>query len=262
MIPKLLCAVALALVLPCGHAQSVPDRRVAATQDEPVVISGTVPDEAARAMLLARLRELYGPSRVVDRLEVGGVVPPPNWTQHATAALTDDLVRVRAGELQVNGTRVALSGQVANEAQRQRIASDIATALNPTYTVNNALEVAADPQRLLDRTLADRVVEFELGAAALTAEGVKVLDEMVATIATLRAPRMRIVGHTDSSGDRLSNIRLSLARADAVRQYLAARGIPAERMAALGAGPDQPVASNATAAGRARNRRIEFHVEE
>jgi OOP family OmpA-OmpF porin len=221
-----------------------------------------VPDEAARAALLTRLRQLYGSTRVVDQLEVGGVVPPPKWTQHVTAALTANLVQVRQGELQVNGTQLALRGQVANEAQRQQIASDIATALDAGYTLNNALRVAHDPQRLIDQTLARRVVEFELGAATLTPEGVRVLDELVAAITMLEAPPMQIVGHTDSSGDRLANTGLSLARAQAVKEYLAAKGIPADRMSALGAGPDRPIASNATPEGRARNRRIEFHIQQ
>jgi OOP family OmpA-OmpF porin len=262
MIPMLLSALALTLAMSYGYAQPAAVRGRTGTGDKPVIIAGTVPDEAARAALLTRLRELYGAARVVDQLEVGGVVPPPNWTQHVTAALTADLVQVRGGELQVNGTQVALRGQVANEAQRQQIASDIATALNPAYTVNNALTVAQDPQRLIDQTLANRVVEFELGAATLTAQGVAVLDKLVAAIATLEAPRIQVVGHTDSSGDRLANIGLSLARAEAVRHYLAGKGIAADRMSALGAGPDRPVASNATAEGRARNRRIEFHILE
>ncbi|MCH2219874.1 MAG: BON domain-containing protein, partial [Dechloromonas sp.] len=49
-----------------------------------VVASGSVPDEASRAAILARLRELYGTQNVVDRLEVGGVVPPPNWSENMT----------------------------------------------------------------------------------------------------------------------------------------------------------------------------------
>jgi OmpA-OmpF porin, OOP family len=46
-----------------------------------VVASGTVPDEASRATILGKLRDLYGAANVVDRLEVGGVVPPPNWSE-------------------------------------------------------------------------------------------------------------------------------------------------------------------------------------
>ena len=49
-----------------------------------LIAAGTVPDEAARAAILGKLRELYGAANVVDRLEVGGVVPPPNWADNVT----------------------------------------------------------------------------------------------------------------------------------------------------------------------------------
>ena len=69
-------------------------------------------------------------------------------------------------------------------------------------------------------------------------------------------------GHTDSAGDRAFNIRLSEERAAAVAEYLAARGIPRDRLDPVGFGPDEPVASNDTRDGRAANRRIEFKMIE
>jgi len=69
-----------------------------------------------------------------------------------------------------------------------------------------------------------------------------------------------VIGHTDNTGTREANLALSLARAGAVRSYLAAKGIAAASIAVAGAGPDQPLADNASAEGRARNRRIEFRV--
>lgn len=232
----------------------------AANPEGAVVISGTVPDQASRAAILAKLTTLYGDVRIVDALEVGGVVPPPNWTSHVTALLEPGIRQVRAGQLQVSGTRVALHGKVSNEAQRQQIASTAAAALTPAYTVINALSVSADEQAVLNQTLGDRVVEFDSGSATLTAAGARILDEMAASIIRLDVGRVQIVGHTDSHGNRLANIGLSLERANAVRAYLQSRGIDAERMSALGAGPDQPVADNDTAQGRARNRRIEFRT--
>ena len=76
----------------------------------------------------------------------------------------------------------------------------------------------------------------------------------------LRADKIQIIGHTDSSGSRSTNLALSQARADAVRDYLADKGLPVSRFEAMGVGPDQPVATNATPEGRAKNRRIEFRA--
>lgn len=230
--------------------------------DDKVVVTGTVPDEAARTSIIARLREVYSPALIIDRLEVGGVIAPPNWSGNVNRVLGAGIRQVRRGQLDINGTQVAISGNVANEARRQQIASDIATALNSTYTVNNGLVASGSAQALLDQTLADRVVEFESGSATLTLAGVSILEEMAAAIVKLENPRIQIVGHTDSTGNRMTNIALSLARADTVKSYLANKGIAAANMNALGAGPDRPVTSNETPAGRAKNRRIEFRLQE
>jgi len=229
-------------------------------QSGAVVVSGQVPDEGSRAAILGKMRELYGAANVVDRLEVGGVVPPPNWTEYMTKLLTENLKNIRDGQMQVNGTRVSLKGQVENEALRQQVVSQIATALNPTYTVDNALLVRGGGQTVLDQTLSNRVVEFESGSARLTPGGITILKEMLAAMKQIGNPRVQIVGHTDSSGDRLANIGLSLARANAVRAYLIENGIPANSLNAVGSGPDQPVSSNETSEGRAKNRRIEFRL--
>jgi OOP family OmpA-OmpF porin len=223
------------------------------------IVSGTVPDQASRNAILGRMRDLYGADAVVDRLEVGGVIPPPNWTEYMRKLLGPNLKQVRHGQLTVNGTQISVQGNVANEAQRQQIVSDMATVLNPTYTVDNRLAVDSG-QSLLDNTLSNRVIEFESNSAQLTPTGIAILNEMATAIVKLDNPRLQVVGHTDGNGNRLSNIALSLARANAVRHYLIGKNIPASSITALGAGPDQPVVANDTPEGRAKNRRIEFRL--
>jgi OOP family OmpA-OmpF porin len=72
--------------------------------------------------------------------------------------------------------------------------------------------------------------------------------------------RFLIEGHTDNVGNREANIRLSKARADAVRAYFVSKGIAASRLATVGIGPDQPVGPNDSAEGRAKNRRVQLRV--
>lgn len=233
---------------------------IAEPPPSPVKVSGTVPDEATRAAVLSRLRDIYGPKGVIDAIEVGGVVPPPNWKKHVAGLLTEDLKGISNGQVRIDGTQVTLKGQVRNEAQRQGIASRVATGLNPTYVVDNELIVVAQAQDVINQTLADRIVEFESGSARLTSAGVSVLEEMASAIARFDGAEIQVVGHTDNSGSRMANVALSLARANAVRDYLMTKGIEGGRITALGAGPDKPVTTNATAEGRARNRRIEFRM--
>ncbi|MBL8658919.1 MAG: OmpA family protein, partial [Rhodospirillales bacterium] len=71
---------------------------------------------------------------------------------------------------------------------------------------------------------------------------------------------IEIGGHTDSTGDPEKNLALSQARADAVRQALIDHGVAPEMLSAKGYGGTQPIASNDTAQGRERNRRIAFSV--
>ena len=71
---------------------------------------------------------------------------------------------------------------------------------------------------------------------------------------------VRVEGNTDNLGSQRYNEKLGQERADAVKAYLNQRGIEAQRMIVSGRGPDLPVADNATSAGRAQNRRIEFII--
>jgi OOP family OmpA-OmpF porin len=226
----------------------------------PIVISGTVPDEATHAKLVARVRELYGADRVVDQMVIGKVTLPPNWTEHLNRLLDPSLRQISHGQLKVEGNQINVRGEVANEAVRQQIASDMATRLNPTYTIHNGLQVAAQDQGLLDNALANRNIEFESGSANLTESGKNILNAIAAVLTKLQDKHVDITGYTDNHGVRLSNINLSQARANAVKAYLVERQVQPDHINTYGLGPDQPIASNDTAEGRARNRRIEFRV--
>lgn len=101
-------------------------------------------------------------------------------------------------------------------------------------------------------------VNFESGSAQLTPESYRTLEDVLKTLIENPSIIIEIRGHTDNSGSFATNMRLSEQRALAVKNYLVARGISSNRIRAVGYGPKQPIASNATAQGRAANRRIEF----
>lgn len=225
-----------------------------------VVVGGKVPDEATKAAVLSRLRDTYGAGNVVDQIEVGDVATPPNWASNVQKLIGPQLRQIKKGQLKIDGTQIDVKGEVPNESQRQQLASDMANALNPTYTIRNGLRVSASEQGVLDQTLANRTIEFETGSATLTPQGRAILDQMAAVLAKLTTKTVEIIGHTDNAGNRASNIALSQARADTVKGYLVAKGISPQQLTTTGVGPDQPIASNDTTDGRARNRRIEFRA--
>ena len=225
-----------------------------------VVVGGKVPDEATKSAVLTRLRDTYGATNVVDQIEVGDVATPPNWSANVEKLIGPQLKQISKGQLKIDGTQVDVKGEVRNEAQRQQLASNMADALNPTYTIKNGLRVSASEQGLLDQTLANRTIEFEKGSATLTPQGRTILDQMAAVLVKMTTRTVEIIGHTDNAGNRQSNIALSQARADAVKGYLVSKGIAPTQLTTTGVGPDQPIAPNETNDGRARNRRIEFRA--
>jgi len=101
-------------------------------------------------------------------------------------------------------------------------------------------------------------VTFDLDSAGLRSEFFDVLASVALVLEEYEKTVLVIDGHTDSTGSRSYNMELSRRRAEAVGEYLISQGIRPVRLATYGYGPDHPVASNETAAGRQANRRVEL----
>lgn len=140
-----------------------------------------------------------------------------------------------------------------------------AAATSPTDPPAPAVETpAAEAVAACESTLVDLLsngrIEFASGSANITASTAPLLDRLAAAVRSCPGV-VRVEGHTDSTGNSEGNRTLSQARADAVRVALGDRGVPLERLVAVGYGQANPIAGNDSAAGRARNRRIEFRVQ-
>ncbi len=105
-------------------------------------------------------------------------------------------------------------------------------------------------------------VHFATASAELVGDSRRILDDVARTLKAHPELRVEVAGYTDDRGSRRYNRRLSQRRAEAVRRYLISRGVDAGRLTARGYGPEDPIASNATEAGRAKNRRVELHIAE
>lgn len=99
-------------------------------------------------------------------------------------------------------------------------------------------------------------ITFDTNSSQLKASGVHTLSGVALVLKEYQDTAVQIVGHTDSSGGRDLNMRLSLQRADSVATSLIHQGVDGGRMSTYGVGPDQPMASNDTADGKAQNRRV------
>ncbi|MBZ9538228.1 MULTISPECIES: OmpA family protein [Modicisalibacter] len=101
-------------------------------------------------------------------------------------------------------------------------------------------------------------VNFEFDSARLTSQAESILDGVAEKLASNPGVRVRLEGYTDSIGSAAYNKDLSQRRANSVKDYLTSQGIAADRMKAIGYGESQPIATNDTPAGRAKNRRVEL----
>lgn len=105
-------------------------------------------------------------------------------------------------------------------------------------------------------------ISFDVGRSDIKGNFAPVLDRFAASLRANQSTDVRIVGHTDNTGSDAVNNPLSLDRAASTRNYLTGRGIDGRRISIEGMGERQPIATNETADGRSRNRRVEIYVGE
>lgn len=187
-------------------------------------------------------------------------------------ATAEDAERARmqaaeAREREMMSARTA--EQMREEAQQARVLAETsATAAELAQReAELASQQAASLRRQLENlqlrqtesgvvvTLGD--VLFESGATDLVPEAQASIEEVVDLLQTEPDKRIRIEGHTDSTGSDDTNLRLSQQRADAVLTELVSFGVEASRITSVGMGEDFPIASNETEEGRSRNRRVD-----
>jgi len=107
-----------------------------------------------------------------------------------------------------------------------------------------------------------RGVNFETNKANLTEDSMGILEVAYNALVANPEVQVEISGHTDNVGSDADNQKLSLERAQSVRNWLVKRGIASNRMKAVGKGEMEPIDDNNTEEGRAENRRMEFYVEQ
>jgi outer membrane protein OmpA-like peptidoglycan-associated protein len=191
------------------------------------------------------------------------------------AATREEMQRARQDALSAEERRQ----RAADQAERARREADQARALAEAQSAEIELarreaELASETAESLQRRLeymeyrqTDRGVVvtlgdvlFEVGETELLDSAAQNLRDVIELLESEPDKQIRIEGHTDATGPSALNLRLSRQRAEAVRDALIELGIDADRLTAVGMGEDFPIATNDTAEGRARNRRVDVIV--
>ena len=120
------------------------------------------------------------------------------------------------------------------------------------------VQVARDGENI--RLIMPNAITFNTNEAIIKASANPVLDSVAKVAKEYSKTSLQVLGYTDSTGNDTINIPLSQRRAAAVAQYLGLRGVASSRITAAGMGAQNPIASNATAAGREQNRRVEIYL--
>lgn len=168
----------------------------------------------------------------------------------AEAATANAEARANQSEI---AAAVAVAESAASESGRLAAEARTDTALE---------ELASYEQKKTQQglTLILRDLQFGSGSSALGSGATGRLAPLAAFLTKQPATRIQITGHTDSQGSESSNLDLSARRAQSVGAYLNSTGVEMNRVSSIGLGEASPVATNATAAGRAINRRVEVTI--
>src|SRR4051812_42317552 len=176
---------------------------------------------------------------------------------------TQERTRKNEGRISEVDTKAAQAAQAAQAANDAAVAAQLNAPKGGTeaHTKFDAIDKAS--KRLVYQVvLSEDQGNFKFGKTVLPDEAKQKIDEMVAQMK--QDPKniyLEIEGHTDNVGDKMTNERIGLQRADAVKRYLYEQyQIPLHKMNVISYGKDKPVAPNKTKAGRAQNRRVVIKV--
>jgi outer membrane protein OmpA-like peptidoglycan-associated protein len=234
-----------------------------------VRLSGAVTDATSRDAILSYAAALFGHERVMDTTELAPGLPG-GWPGRVLAAV-EALAELDEGQVLVTPASVAVKGSSLAVAARSKVTALLAAKVGDGAVVDvtfdaAAAAAAADAARpkpelcaeQIDAILAAGSIQFARGSADIVPESKGVIAAIADVLRGCPGADFEIGGHTDSQGSAEANQRLSETRAEAVLAALRAEDLPMVRLTARGFGANAPVADNASEAGRASNRRIEF----
>ena len=186
--------------------------------------------------------------------EVAGVAEFNGWidTDKDGIADNEDICPNKVGSKEMNGCPDTDNDGIADNLDKCPTVAGIAAN-------KGCPEIKKEDAKVME--MAMKGLFFESGSTKIKTSSFNVLDNIADVMTTNKTYNLIIEGYTDSSGDEAKNLALSKDRAKAAKDYLVSKGIAENRLTSNGYGIAKPVADNKTAAGRAKNRRVEFKIK-
>lgn len=233
-------------------------------QDGKFVLDGVVSDDAMRQQIMQKAKAKFGAAKVIDKISLDSTIQVPERFLDAVTVFCR-LKGIDQPGFSIGVGNFALNGKVRTQEIKNRLGAEVTNSLTPLQ-IQNELQVlstsAAKPTSdELQQFFGSNVIEFELGSSLLSSQSRKILDRAYEVLKQSPQASLELAGHTDNSGPREYNMRLSKSRAIAVRLYLLEKEIAPERLSISAHGETKPIASNDTEEGRQRNRRVELRLK-
>jgi OOP family OmpA-OmpF porin len=238
-----------------------------------------VRDEDAKTSIVDALNAVFGADKVKSSISIDQSAAAASWLGNIRAAL--EALKGANVDAIFEGNKVNVGGAAMDDSVRSKIIAALSSALGVGVTVGALTDKTAEAVAVANNrattelaslgsgfavkdllfALNDSMVNFASDSAEVPQAMAPLLKTAAGDLKQLKAGHvLEIAGYTDNTGDAALNLALSQKRAEAVRDALVKYGADPAMLVAKGYGEADPVASNDTAEGRLKNRRIEYHV--
>ena len=229
---------------------------------EQITIEGLLPNSVSIEDIKKLLSQKFPNRNIEIKIMARPKVATADWINDLPDML-DLVAQADDAEIEISDKGIKISGYVSSQAKKVSLVKKL-REIAENLPVINWLVVKVPEEILLEEALSDIISEepitFIPGTAQLTMRSEETLDEIARILKKYPDIKLEVAAYMDSVGDDEYNLELSKKRAENVVNYLISKGVPSERLVAKGYGEANPVASNESAAGRIKNRRIEFKI--
>ncbi len=263
-----------------GPPVVAPYRWNAKRKDNGIVLSGHAPSEAAREAVFQFAANRFPNSTISGELKIAGGAPPEDEWLKAVSVGLQALTRLERGAVSIEDNHMTTRG-VASDQARMTLIRQLMSSMPAGFSGAANVTLAAPPPqsellssseapsaireacvRQFRALISGQHITFAYARNTLGPISRAYLSDIADLLSECPEIVLELSGHSDSTGGQSRNIQLSLQRAEAAARYLRSIGVNGAQIRTRGIGAREPLFSNATAEGRAKNRRIEFDIDD